>query len=525
MNISGWTISSIKYRGGIDITIKNSTIPPRSYWTYIHDKGWLYDKREQIRLNDSEGNTIDETPVVSDNDDDNRFWKRNPDGVDTDSESDWIYTLQDLEKGKIRRGKVVHVEDGDTIYISPVAMAGVQSVRLVCIDAPELETQEGKECKAFLEGLCLGKEVEFDVDDCRQYDNRNRILAMVYVNGTNLNQEMLKKDGCAVFLYIPPSEFVPYANFTYSPLNPIVNQSITFNASSSWTIDPDAAIISYEWNFGDGTEGTGKIVNHTYPSPGNYVVSLKVTDSNGDERRSNIRNKTITVTENQPPIASFSYSPENPVVNQTITFNASNSTDPGGGTIENYEWTFGDGEKAEGEIVTHSYPSAGNYTVKLTVTDNEGATNSTARVIHVGIAVQTTVSIKNPTEASEGEIFNATVNIDDVTDLAIVMFRLSYNSSVIRLTNIEEGHDISTSGWSHWNSVGYTGTGTVKVFACSDPSGSPISGSAELVRLEFIVIGEAGDKSGIDIKGILGNSEIEPIEAIWMGSEVSVSKL
>ncbi len=159
------------------------------------------------------------------------------------------------------------------------------------------------------------------------------------------------------------------------------------------------------------------------------------------------------------------------------------------------------------------------------MTDNEGATNSTARVIHVGIAVQTTVSIKNPTEASEGEIFNATVNIDDVTDLAIVMFRLSYNSSVIRLTNIEEGHDISTSGWSHWNSVGYTGTGTVKVFACSDPSGSPISGYAELVRLEFIVIGEAGDKSGIDIKGILGNSEIEPIEAIWMGSEVSVSKL
>ncbi|MHA1972645.1 MAG: PKD domain-containing protein, partial [Candidatus Hodarchaeales archaeon] len=56
---------------------------------------------------------------------------------------------------------------------------------------------------------------------------------------------------------------------------------------------------------------------------------------------------------NQSSTASFSYYPENPVVNRTIAFNASNSTDPDG-TIENYEWDFGDGKKAEGEIVTHS---------------------------------------------------------------------------------------------------------------------------------------------------------------------------
>jgi PKD repeat protein len=144
-----------------------------------------------------------------------------------------------------------------------------------------------------------------------------------------------------------------------------------------------------------------------------------------------------------PPIASFSYYPDNPIVNETITFNASNSTDPDG-TIENYEWDFGDGEKAEGEIATHSYSSAKNYTVKLTVTDNEGATNSTAEIINIEIEIPivTTVSIKNPTGASEGENFTATVNVDGVSDLAILMFRLNYNSSVIRLTNVEEGSDI-----------------------------------------------------------------------------------
>ncbi|MCW3134252.1 MAG: hypothetical protein N2V78_08005 [Methanophagales archaeon] len=62
----------------------------------------------------------------------------------------------------------------------------------------------------------------------------------------------------------------------------------------------------------------------------------------------------------------------------------------------------------------------------------------------------------------------------------------------------------------------------MKVFAFSDPSGSTINEDAELARLEFEIVGEAGDKSGIDIQGILGNSEVEPIEAIWVGSEVAV---
>ncbi len=64
----------------------------------------------------------------------------------------------------------------------------------------------------------------------------------------------------------------------------------------------------------------------------------------------------------------------------------------------------------------------------------------------------------------------------------------------------------------------------MKVFAFSDfPfSGSTINESAELARLEFKVIGKAGDKSVIDIKGILGNLDVESIQAIWVGSEVTV---
>ena len=85
---------------------------------------------------------------------------------------------------------------------------------------------------------------------------------------------------------------------------------------------------------------------------------------------------------NKPPIASFTYTPENPVVNQSITFDASSSYDPDG-TIVSYEWDFDDGNTAMGKIVNHVYSSADEYTVTLTVTDNSSAKNSTSKVVTV----------------------------------------------------------------------------------------------------------------------------------------------
>ncbi len=160
------------------------------------------------------------------------------------------------------------------------------------------------------------------------------------------------------------------------------------------------------------------------------------------------------------------------------------------------------------------------YNANITITSNDPNENVVVVPVHLTVSPKAiaTVTIKNPIEVSEGETFTATVNIDNVNDLAILMFKLNYNPSVISVTNVEKGSDILTSGWSHWNSIQHTGT--VKVFAFGP--GTAINGYAELARLKFTVIGEAGDKSAIDIKGILGNSEVEPMEAKWVGSEVTV---
>jgi len=85
---------------------------------------------------------------------------------------------------------------------------------------------------------------------------------------------------------------------------------------------------------------------------------------------------------NQPPKASFTFSPKNPLVNEEITFNASASTDPDG-SIVSYEWDFGDGETASGKVVTHAYSDAGSYTVTLTVTDDDAATHSISKKVNV----------------------------------------------------------------------------------------------------------------------------------------------
>jgi parallel beta-helix repeat protein len=168
----------------------------------------------------------------------------------------------------------------------------------------------------------------------------------------------------------------PVARFTYSPLNPLVGVTVTFDATSSY--DLDGTIASYKWNFGDGTTATGRKVTHKYVQDGSYTIKLTVTDDNG-----NINSKTKTVTVlNRPPVACFTYTPLNPLVGQKVTFDASSSYDPYG-KIVSYKWNFGDGYTGTGKIVTHTYSKAGQFTVKLTVTDNDGKSSSTSKTVTV----------------------------------------------------------------------------------------------------------------------------------------------
>jgi len=88
--------------------------------------------------------------------------------------------------------------------------------------------------------------------------------------------------------------------------------------------------------------------------------------------------------ENTSPTVSFTYQPTYPVANDTVTFNASESYDPDG-YITTYSWDFGDGNITTVTIPTieHVFATYANYTVTLTVTDNDELTNSETQIVEV----------------------------------------------------------------------------------------------------------------------------------------------
>ena len=168
----------------------------------------------------------------------------------------------------------------------------------------------------------------------------------------------------------------PIALFTPSKTTAMAGESVTFDASTSY--DPDGTIESWTWNF-NGETDTGEVIQHSFATNGTYIVTLTVKD---DENLANSTQVTITVIDY--PIAGFSYSPSEPLVDQTITFDAA-ASNPVGGTITEYAWKFGDGQTGTGKTTTHSYLTTGTFTVNLTVTDSEGLTNSTTKTVTVQI--------------------------------------------------------------------------------------------------------------------------------------------
>jgi PKD repeat protein len=98
-------------------------------------------------------------------------------------------------------------------------------------------------------------------------------------------------------------------------------------------------------------------------------------------------------SENEPPVAAFTYTPTNPGINQTINFDASSSSDTDG-SITKYEWDWNnDGiydDTQTTPTATHSWTQVGSYPVKLQVTDNNGTTNTKTQTISVGSEPGTT---------------------------------------------------------------------------------------------------------------------------------------
>lgn len=151
------------------------------------------------------------------------------------------------------------------------------------------------------------------------------------------------------------------------PYTGTVGQVVFFDGTGSY--DLDGTIETYNWNFGDTTTAQGDQVQHTYSTDGVFTVVLEVIDDDGFV---DTAETTCTVAlPNQDPVAVVN-GPYSGTAGIPIDFSSAGSNDPDG-TIVQYYWTFGDGDSSYAQNPSKAYAGGGNFTVTLTVTDNDGA--------------------------------------------------------------------------------------------------------------------------------------------------------
>ena len=215
------------------------------------------------------------------------------------------------------------------------------------------------------------------------YDNSG--IYIVTLTVTDLNG----KEGYATVVVTVNEPEAPTAVINTTPV--AVSGTVTITAPSTVYFDAyeshvytecefNCEIVSYEWDFGDETIGTGITTNHAYDIPGLYFVTLTVTDLNGKEGYDTV---TITVNEAEAPTAKINTLPDPPTGSAPLTvyFDAYDSESET--EIISYGWDFGDGSSGIGITINHTYSNIGTYTAILTVTDSNGKKGYDSRDIKV----------------------------------------------------------------------------------------------------------------------------------------------
>ncbi len=159
------------------------------------------------------------------------------------------------------------------------------------------------------------------------------------------------------------------------------NQQVRFDGSKS--TDPDGDFLKYYWDFGDGTHGQGRKIEHPYISPGIYPVILTVDDGHG--LSNSVSHTKIIAHVEAPPTAYIQINSQTVCAGELVLFDASKSHDPENGLLR-YVWDLGDGEPIEGINPVRSYKKGGDYTIRLGVTDDSHLSCNSAEaeaILHV----------------------------------------------------------------------------------------------------------------------------------------------
>ena len=221
----------------------------------------------------------------------------------------------------------------------------------------------------------------------------------------------------------------PTANFTYSASG----LTVSFTDTST---DSGGTIGSHAWTFGDGGTSSATNPTHTYAAGGTYSVTETVTDSGNGSTSSKTSAVTVSAS-GGTPTANFTYTISGLTVNFTDT-----STDSGG-SIGMHSWNFGDGSTSTAANPSHTYASAGTYSVSETVYDSVNNRSSTK-----------TVSITVTASTSSQLIVNGGFETGSAAPWALTAGVLCSNSGC-------PGETAHSGSWFAWlDGYGFTHTDT-----------------------------------------------------------------
>ncbi len=150
--------------------------------------------------------------------------------------------------------------------------------------------------------------------------------------------------------------------------------------SGAGSSDPDGDALTYLWSFGDGSTGTGATVSHTYAQDGSFTVRLIVRDPTG---LADTATTTATISNVAPAIASFAGATLLPGETYSVTGSFTDpGSDPWSATVD-----YGDGSGSSALSLagktfslSHTYASAGTFTVTVRVSDDDVAASRTVVV-------------------------------------------------------------------------------------------------------------------------------------------------
>ncbi len=159
-----------------------------------------------------------------------------------------------------------------------------------------------------------------------------------------------------------------------------------------------APIVSWLWNFGDGTTSTDQNPSHIYNTPGSYTVSLTVTDSFGNTDTGVFTNTAQAVG----PNTNFQANQTLLQPNTSVTFTDLTTF---GAPITSWSWNFGDGNTSSVQNPTHTYTTSGDYTVSLTVSDLDGCSRTLTKTAYIKVlGCPASVTVNNDAGQCEANV-------------------------------------------------------------------------------------------------------------------------